>query len=502
MVENTNRTILVNSLVLYGKIAITTFCSIFATRFALQALGNVDYGLYSVLGGIISFVAIFNTIMLSSTNRFIAVALGKGDLEEVNKQFNVCLVIHIVIAIVTLLLATSFGEWYINRYINYEGNISDAIKVFNISIIGSVISFVGVPYNGVLMAKEKFIVFSSIDIVVSVIKLIISYLLIGYFQDKLLIYATTMSILTVVPILIYWIYCRIKFFDIVKINIVLEKSRYKEIFDFSAWMSLGAVSYVCKNQGSALLVNAFFNTILNTSLGLANTINGYISLFAQNVTQPMAPQIMKNYASGNKERVDNLLVMSTKFAFLAMFIISVPFLIEPEAIIKLWLGSVPPYVVIFTVLLVVDNLIQSLNSGINNVIFASGKISLYQLSVSALNVLSIVLAYFALKVGCPVYCLVVAYIVVSILKFFLVQYILHKTLNYNNEMLIRKSYLPSLSVVLLSLPLLVLKGHFNPLPSFIIAMVYVCAVILFIGLNNNERQYLMSTIYKMMRRCV
>lgn len=325
MVENTNRTILVNSLVLYGKIAITTFCSIFATRFALQALGSVDYGLYSVLGGIISFVAIFNTIMLSSTNRFIAVALGKGDLEEVNKQFNVCLVIHIVIAIITLLLATSFGEWYINRYINYEGNISDAIKVFNISIIGSVISFVGVPYNGVLMAKEKFIVFSSIDIVVSVIKLIISYLLIGYFQDKLLIYATTMSILTVVPILIYWIYCRIKFFDIVKINIVLEKSRYKEIFDFSAWMSLGAVSYVCKNQGSALLVNAFFNTILNTSLGLANTINGYISLFAQNVTQPMAPQIMKNYASGNKERVDNLLVMSTKFAFLAMFIISVPF---------------------------------------------------------------------------------------------------------------------------------------------------------------------------------
>lgn len=121
MVENTNRTILVNSLVLYGKIAITTFCSIFATRFALQALGSVDYGLYSVLGGIISFVAIFNTIMLSSTNRFIAVALGKGDLEEVNKQFNVCLVIHIVIAIITLLLATSFGEWYINRYINYEG---------------------------------------------------------------------------------------------------------------------------------------------------------------------------------------------------------------------------------------------------------------------------------------------------------------------------------------------------------------------------------------------
>ena len=500
MVENTNRAIAINSLVLYVKIAITTVCSIFATRFALQALGNTDFGLYSVLGGIISFIAIFNTIMLSSSNRFIAVAMGRGDEEEVNKQFNVCLAIHVLIAIVTLLLAIPFGEWYVNRYINYNGDMGEAIKVYNISVIGAIVSFIGVPYNGLLMSKEKFIVFSLVDVVASIFKLIISYLLIRLFINKLFVYALTLSILTAVPTLIYWVYCKIKFGNIVKIRLVTEKKRYKDIFNFSAWVSIGAITHVGRNQGAALLVNAFFNTILNTALGLANSINSYISLFAQNITQPMAPQIMKSFACGNMSRVDELLVMSTKFAFLTMFIISVPFLVTPEAIINLWLGSVPPYVVSFTALLIIDNLIQSLNSGISNLIFASGKINLFQLSVSILNIFSIFLAYVALKAGYPAYSLIIAYIVVSVLKFFIMQYVLHKTLKYNNHILIYKSYLPSLLVVVVSFPLFFLRNIMSPFPLLMISMVFVCLVVFFIGLNVKERQYLTSILNKVFRK--
>lgn len=500
MVENTNRAIVVNSIVLYIRIGITTVCSILATRFALQALGNTDFGLYSVLGGIISFIAIFNTIMLSSSNRFIAVAMGRGDEEDANKQFNVCLAIHVLIAFVTLLVAIPFGEWYINRYVNYDGNIGEAIKVYYISVIGAIVSFIGVPYNGLLMSKERFIVFSSVDVAASVFKLIISYLLIRYFTDKLLIYTITLSILTAVPTLIYWFYCKVKLGSIVKFRLVADKERYKEIFNFSAWVSIGAITHVGRNQGAALIVNAFFNTILNTALGLANSINSYISLFAQNVTQPMAPQIMKSYACGNMSRVDELMVMSTKFAFLTMYIISIPFLVAPESIIRIWLGSVPPYVVSFTVLLIIDNLIQSLNSGISNLIFATGRINLFQLSVSTLNILSIVMAYLALKAGYPAYCLIIVYIIVSVVKFFVMQYVLHKTLKYNNQILISKSYLPSLLVVGLSLPLLFLRNCISPLPLLIISMLYVCIVVFYVGLNIKERQYLLSILNRIIRK--
>lgn len=490
MLENTNRAIALNSAILYGKMGITVICSLLTTRFALQALGVSDFGLFSVLGGIISFIAIFNTIMLSTTNRFIAVAIGKQDTVEANIQFNVCLCIHIVIAICALLVALPIGDWYIGRYINYSGNIHDAYNVFSISIIASIVSFVGVPYNGLLMAKERFWLFSSVDILVHLIKLVVVYLLINHFEQKLLIYTFTLALSTVLPMIVYMWYSYNNFRDIVSFRYVRVKKYYKEVFNFSAWISVGAVSVISKNQGAALLVNMFFNTVMNTALGIANSICAYISLFAQNVTQPMAPQLTKSYAAGDRKRTDELLVMSTKFSFMMMLLVSIPFLISPEWIIKLWLGDIPPYVVNFTVLLIVDNLVQSLNSGILNVIFASGRITLYQVCVSILNILSIVIAYVCLKCGFSVVSLLVSYIIISIIKFFVVQFVLCKTLNYDNFLLIKHSYIPSLIVVILFLPSLFLRNMMHPVGVIILSMLYVCVVIFIVGLSSRERNYI------------
>lgn len=500
MQENTNGAIALNTIVLYAKMAITTICALFTTRFALQALGNSDFGLFSVLGGIISFVAIFNTIMLSTSNRFIAVAIGKGDIKEANKQFNVCLAVHVLIAIITLLIALPIGDWYIHRFINYDGNIDNALLVYNISIIGSILSFIGVPYNGILMAKERFITFSIIEVAAAVIKLIISFLLISHFRDKLLIYTITLAALTAIPTFAYWIVCRIMFSEIVRIKLVTESRCYKDVFDFSAWVAVGAVTFVGRSQGSALIINAFFNTIMNTALGIANSINSYIALFAQNVTQPMSPQIMKSYANGDNDRVNKLLTMSTKFAYLTMLVISAPFLVAPEALINLWLGSVPPYVVTFTVLLIVDHLVQSLNSGINNVIFASGKIKIYQIVVSVLNVLSVVIAFLALYLGYPAYTLVISYIFVSIIRFFAVQWVLHRTLNFENEILVKSSYLPSILVTAFFLPILALRSIVPPIILIALSLVYVCILVFFVGMNTSERTYIISIASRFLKK--
>ena len=202
MQENTNKAIALNSIILYGKMIITTICALFTTRFALQALGIVDFGLYNVLGGIISFIGIFNTIMLSTSNRFI------GDMREVNKQFNVNLKVHLLLALFALFLAVPIGEWYIPRYISYDGPILNSKIVYYISIFGSIASFIGVPYNGVLMARERFAIFSFADIFLHVLKLIVAWLLINNFEHKLLIYTASMSILTAATTFIYIAYCQ------------------------------------------------------------------------------------------------------------------------------------------------------------------------------------------------------------------------------------------------------------------------------------------------------
>lgn len=480
--------------------AITTICALLTTRFALQALGVVDFGLYAVLGGIISFISIFNTIMLSTSNRFIAVAIGKGNIDEANKQFNVNLIVHVAIALFALLIAYPVGEWYIPRYVNYDGPISNAMMVYLVSIVGCVFSFVGVPYNGLLMAKEKFIVFSLVDVLVHIIKLVITWLLIAHFEHKLLIYTLTMSLMTAITTIFYYAYCAKNYKEIVRLRLVREREMYKSVFSFSAWVGVGAVAHVGRDQGAALIVNAFFNTVMNTAMGVAASINSYVSLFAQNITQPMAPQITKSYAAGNKERTDELLVMSTKYSFLLMFLIGSFFLVEPEWLLSLWLVVVPPYASIFLVLFIVNNLVQSLNSGISNIIFASGKIALYQIIVSVTNILSVIAGYFVLRGGSEAYYLLVAYIAVSVIRFFAVQWALHQTLKYDNSLLIKQSYLPSLLVAILFCPVFLLPDSIHPVIILIISFIYVCVLEWFIGFNKEERGKLLSFVNSKLSR--
>lgn len=492
MQENTNRAIAFNSVVLYGKMAITTVCALLTTRFALKALGVVDFGLYAVLGGIISFISIFNIIMLSTSNRFIAVAIGKGDMNEANKQFNVNLAVHVAIAIVALLIAYPVGEWYIPRFVNYDGPISNAMMVYYISILGCIISFIGVPYNGLLMAKEKFVVFSLVDVFVHIVKLVVAWLLISHFEHKLFIYTSAMALLTALTTVIYFAYCKRNYGQIVRFRLVRDRTMYKNVFGFSAWVGIGAVSHVGRDQGAALVVNAFFNTVMNSAMGVAASINSYVSLFAENVTKPMAPQIVKSYAAGNHQRTDELLIMSTKYSFLLMLLIGSVFLSAPEWLLNIWLGDVPPFASTFLILFIINNLVQSLNSGINNIIFASGKIVLYQLLVSSANILSVIAGYFVLKSGAEAYYLVVAYIFVSVLRFFAIQWALHKTLDYDTRKLWKESYIPTLIVSALFVPILFLPIIAHPIFKITISFIYLCVLEWFIGLKKIERQKLLN----------
>lgn len=496
MQENTNKAIAYNTIVLYIRLVITSICSLFISRFSLQALGVVDYGLFSVVGGFISFIAIFNTIMLSTSNRFIAVAIGRGDEEEINRQFNVNLVIHIAIAIITLITVIIIGDWYILRFINYDGDISDALFVYHVTVIGSIITFIGVPYNGLLMAKEKFIVFCSLDVISSIMKLIVTYLLVDHFVNKLSIYTWTTVILTTYPTLIYYIYCKIKYPQIVGLKLVKEKQSYKEVFKFSFWVGYGAVATVGKNQGAALLVNAFFNTVMNTALGIASSINAIIGTFSHNVTKPIAPQITKSFAAGDKERSLQLLVFSSKMCFMLMLMAAAAFLIEPEWLFTIWLGEVPPFVVQFTTLVIIDALLDSLNSGISELVFASGRIKCFQISINTLRLISIAAAYFILKLGGPSYSLLYAYIGFTVIAIAVRQWILHRDLGIDNLWLFKKSYFPCLMIASLFVVLSLIPMPVHPLLHIIIVLTVLLFIELFIGFSESERKSIRNMIKK------
>lgn len=479
---------------MYARMGINTILALITTRYALQALGVNDFGLFSVLGSIISFMGVFNTIMMSTCNRFLAVAIGKGIPKDINKTFNINLSIFLGCAAILLLIGLPLGDWYVRNNINYEGPIENVLIVFYFAVIGSVISTLATPYNGLLMAKERFFLFSFVDVAIHILRFCVVIALVYYFEQKLLIYTILQATTVALPALVYWIYCKRLFPNIIRFRFVKDKSAYKEVFSFSGWVSIGAISCVVRAQAAALLVNNFFNTAMNTALGIGNSLNHYVMMFANNLTQPMQPQITKSYAAGNYERTNELLVMSTKFSFLMMLLIGSPFFVSAEWIIHLWLGQVPPYAVNFTVLLIIDNIVMSFNMGLSLILFADGRIALYQIVINTLRLAAVGVAYLVLRKGVEPQALFYTYIAFSALIVIATQWCLYKTLHYDNKPLIKKSYIPSLSVLAMFLPIMLVPDSVHPLLRIVLAMSYLVILEFLIGLSTKERVFIINKI--------
>lgn len=488
--EGTNKTIIVNSVVLYTRLIITSVCGFFTTRFALQALGIDDYGLYSVLGGIIAFMDVANAVMISTTTRFMTVALAKGNESDINEQMNINLHIHIFTSLFSLLLALTIGYWYIYNHLNYDGNIRNAIFVYSISVISGAVSMIGVPYQGVITAKELFIVTSLPDIFSAILKLGVSWILVFYFNNKLIVFSAAQAFCTVYPAVAYAFYCYKHYPSIVKLSKVKDKGKYKEVLKFSGWTLYGTAACMAKSQGAAIVVNLFFTTAMNAALGIANMLSSLINKFARNAVQPMFPQITKSYSAGNIERSTQLLCMTVKVSFVTTLFFSSPFLIDTEWILGLWLKEVPPMAVLFTKLLVIDLLVSSLDHGIGTIIKADGNIWAYEFFGNSLRFISVIVSFYFLKKGAPAESILYVFIVTSFIVVLVSQIILHKITKIENIILIKKSYLPSSMVALFFFPVLFYKVSYISYVNIIVGVSYLVFIIWMVGLNNQERNYI------------
>ncbi len=494
MKENTNGAIALNTTILYIRLAIVSVCGLAYTRFGLQALGVTDYGMFSVVACIITFATVINTVMVSTSNRFIATAIGRGDEAETNRQFNVNLLIHVLIAVGTAVIALPVGHWYIDRYVNYDGNLADVRMVYDVSMAGWILSFVGVPYNGLLLARERFLVFCSTDVLSSVVKLIVTYLLIDHFTHKLLIYVLVTAFMTGFPTFVYIYYCHRKFPEITRPKFVRGWKRYREVLGFSVGIAIGALASIVKSQGGALIVNAFFSAAMNAGLAIANSVCNILLTFANNAQKSISPQIVKNYAKGDIERSTILVCLASRVTYLSMFTVAVPFLLVPEKILDIWLAETPPYAITFIRLFIVDLLILSVNAGINDFIFASGRIKLYQIIVNGFLVLSVITGYAILKAGYAPEYLFYVYIFFSLVIFFIRPLLLTRVVKFDIRLLVVRSYIPVFGVTLLFLPVFLVKAQAEAWIGawcfLAVAYVYYLALVWFLGLGSNERVFL------------
>lgn len=505
---NDNKRIAFNSIVIYIRLCLVSLITLLLSRVVLDALGASDFGLYSVVGGIVLLLNVLNSSMASTTYRYLAYELGKGTEGDTNRIFNTSFIIHLCFAAAIIVIGVPIGDFYITHYLNVpEGSISDAHFVFHLSIIAAAINTMLVPYQGLLVAYEKFSASATIDIVANLIKMGVILLLIYSDTNRLRLYSVIMLGYTFINCIAYVFYCRKKHKEVVLFRFCKRKELYKEMISFSGWTLFGAAANVGKTQGSAVVINYFYGTVVNAAYSVAHQVEMFVLLFARSLNSAAVPQTTKSFSAGNMERSIRLTSYVSKYTFILMALISFPVMIEMDFLLGVWLKEVPIGAATFCKLAVLSNLLGCLGEGIPNLINASGKIKAYQVVVHTILLAGLPVSFILYKLGTNMFTIVFVFCVINFVNSFVKLIMLRRVVDFNVLSFMHTSHL---KVLLMSIPLVLfyyfydkyiyMESIIGHLVGLISAVVFFSIVVITLGLDNTERRKVKNFVVNKFRK--
>ena len=397
--QSNNKRIAKNTILLYGRMFLIMAVSLFTSRVVLNTLGVEDYGIYNVVGGVVTMFAFLNGALLTSTQRYLTFDLGKGDYEHLKKVFTTSIYVHGIISVLIVILGETAGLWFFyKKMVIPEDRMVAAMWVYQLSIITMVIQVMSAPYNSVIIAHEKMGVFAVISILETILKLLIVYVLLVWSGDKLILYAILVVLVQILIRIIYSQYCN-NHFEESKLVKVIEKPLLKEMTKFAGWNIWGNLAATLFGTGLNLLLNVFFGPVVNAARGIAVQVETAVAQFSTNFLMAVNPQITKLYAQNNLEEMHLLLFRSSKFACYLLLMISLPVIMETQTILTLWLKIVPDYTEPFLRILLAIVIVDSMARPLMTAAAATGDVKKYQSVIGGILLAIVPIAYVVLKLG-------------------------------------------------------------------------------------------------------
>ena len=499
---NNSQRIARNTLMLYVRMFVLLLVGLYTSRVVLSALGENDYGVYNVIGGVVAMFTIISGSLNTAVTRFITFEMGKGTDARIGKVYSTAVTIQLILALIVTAFAEPLGLWFIDNHMTIDpSRIPAARWVLQFSLLAFVINLMSVPQMAMITAHEKMSAYAYIGLLDGFLRLVVASLIAHSSSDRLILYSALMAAVVLIVRIAYGIYCR-SHFEEGRYRPVFEKGLIKEMFSFAGWNFIGVTSGVLRDHGGNILINLFFDTAVNAARGVAVQLNGAVQGFVTNFMTAVNPQITKSYASGDREYMISLIMKSSRISFYLLFVIALPILFNVEYILQIWLKEVPEYTAAFVQLFLIFALSESLSNPLITAQLATGNIRNYQLTVGGLQLLNIPVSYIFLQAGAAPESVIAVAIAISQICLVARLLLLHGMIGIPIGKFFRKVYLNVMAVAAVAVIIpLVLNGHMPEgfagfLSSALICVTAAGISVMFVGMDRSERVSVMSMILR------
>ena len=499
--DNKNKLIVKNTLIQYIKIIITVICAFFSTRIILQEIGIDDYGIFSVIGGLIAIFGILNSSMTVAVQRFVSYEIPTNNRDNINTIYRTSITTHLIIALVVIILSETIGLYFLTNYMVFSpGKLNSAIYVFHCVAISFALNITSIPQQGILIAYEKFQLISIINIIETLLKLGIAFLLIIVPDFKLQTYSTLLVAVSIINLLLYILTTKNRF-SFLSFKFTFDKKCFKDLTSFASWNLLGAIANTGKSQGTNVLLNLFFGTVVNAAYGIAIQINAQLQFFSATIFQTTNSQIIQSYRTNDMARMNNLCFKASKFAFILFFTISLFIFYELETLLKIWLGTIPEYCTPFIYLIIINSCIELFSTPLMYITQATGKIKVYFIVVSSIITMIIPISYIWLKNGGEPYVVTITTIIINLILLYVRSSFVKRATSFAIKRYWINVILPAFCIMIISysailIIVLISNNYIKFFTSLLSAPIIVCILSYYLLLNREERLFFSHYVHK------
>lgn len=507
---NQNRRIILNVLATYGRSLYALILGLFAGRWALMALGTIDYGLLGVVGGLTVFISFFNTILASSVSRFYAYSVGatqkacsyEAGLDECRRWFNTALFIHTIIPTILIIIGYPIGVWAIKSFLSIPlERIGVCVGVFRFVCISCFIGMINIPFSAMYTAKQYIAELTVYGVVSSTVNVIFLYYMVTNPGDWLLKYAAWKCFVAILPQIIIMLRAIIIFPECrFRIKFLFDGIRLIQLFKFAFWQMFGALGWMLNEQGMSILINKYFGPEYNASRTVSSTINGQANSLTSAMVGAFVPAITQACGANNRDEMISMAYRADKFGLALSLIFFLPLSIELKEVVNLWLKNPPPATVGLCMLAMVGILMNNSSIGFMSAIMANGKIALYQITLGSVLIFVLPVAWLCCHCCFSIYVVTsiatIAFCIHSFLRVVFARYLL----NISILMWFSKVVIPCIVTILMSLIVGLCSVYFIK-PSFIrvifttiLVEITFLPMLWFVILDDIERRVVSSKI--------
>lgn len=392
--------LLLNTSVSYLRTLLSVCLSLLTTRWVMAALGSEDYGLYFLVGGLVSCVAFINVALSAGAHRYFAHSMDLG-VEVVRTWFTASVALHILCAVIIAVVAIpvgfiAFEHWFVIP----ADRVLVCKVVYWAAVLTACCGVTSVPFTAMYTAKQRIFELTIIQMLNIVLLSGLAYAMFFVHGDRLLWYALY---ITGIHVFVYglqvvrsfWAFDEARFVSLRKIS----RKHILSMVSFSWWKFVDAFSFMARGQGIQILFNRFGTTSLNASYAIANQLACQTNVLSSAVNSALSPGVIALHGSGNVAGAGQWCVRMCRIATILATVTFVPIFVESESIVRLWLVNPPEYCGVFVKAMALMFLVTQFVTGGNTLVLADGDIGRYERWVSLCYISGVMLAMILVCIG-------------------------------------------------------------------------------------------------------